>query len=83
LGAVGRFTEFVGGFLELLWPAGSLRHSLQDRLSKGASSGSGKSRSNEIYLKLRTSTGSLSDCMFSQVSLGNAPDPPTSCIVGL
>ncbi|GJM86783.1 hypothetical protein PR202_ga02675 [Eleusine coracana subsp. coracana] len=36
--------------------ASSLRHSLQDRLSKGASSGSGRSRSNEIYLKLRTST---------------------------
>lgn len=33
--------------------AGALRHSLQDRLSKGAS---GKSR-DEIYLKLRTSTG--------------------------
>ncbi|KAJ6801385.1 dynamin-2A-like [Iris pallida] len=32
--------------------ASSLRHSLQDRLSKG----SGKSRSDEIYLKLRTST---------------------------
>ncbi|KAJ1280963.1 hypothetical protein BS78_04G272400 [Paspalum vaginatum] len=36
--------------------ASALRHSLQDRLSKGASSGSGKSRSDEIYLKLRTST---------------------------
>lgn len=33
--------------------ASALRHSLQDRLSKGAS---GKSR-DEIYLKLRTSTG--------------------------
>ena len=33
--------------------AGALRHSLQDRLSK---SSSGKSR-DEIYLKLRTSTG--------------------------
>ncbi|AQK74693.1 Dynamin-2A [Zea mays] len=36
--------------------ASALRHSLQDRLSKGASSGSGRSRSDEIYLKLRTST---------------------------
>ncbi|WVZ73742.1 hypothetical protein U9M48_022020 [Paspalum notatum var. saurae] len=36
--------------------ASALRHSLQDRLSKGASSGSGKSRSDEISLKLRTST---------------------------
>ena len=33
--------------------AGALRHSLQDRLSKGAS---GKTR-DEIYLKLRTNTG--------------------------
>lgn len=32
---------------------GALRHSLQDRLGKGAS---GKNR-DEIYLKLRTSTG--------------------------
>jgi hypothetical protein len=32
---------------------GALRHSLQDRLSKGSS---GK-RSDEIYLKLRTGTG--------------------------
>ncbi|WOK98242.1 dynamin-2A-like [Canna indica] len=32
--------------------ASALRHSLQDRLSKG----SGKSRSDEIYMKLRTST---------------------------
>lgn len=32
---------------------GALRHSLQERLSKGAS---GKNR-DEIYLKLRTSTG--------------------------
>ncbi|XP_006649028.1 dynamin-2A-like [Oryza brachyantha] len=36
--------------------ASALRHSLQDRLSKGASSGSGRSRTDEIYLKLRTST---------------------------
>uniref|UniRef100_A0A0E0K521 dynamin GTPase n=1 Tax=Oryza punctata TaxID=4537 RepID=A0A0E0K521_ORYPU len=36
--------------------ASALRHSLQDRLSKGASGGSGKSRTDEIYLKLRTST---------------------------
>ncbi|OEL23839.1 Dynamin-2B [Dichanthelium oligosanthes] len=36
--------------------ASALRHSLQDRLSKGASSGSGRGRSDEIYLKLRTST---------------------------
>ncbi|CAD6249560.1 unnamed protein product [Miscanthus lutarioriparius] len=36
--------------------ASALRHSLQDRLSKGASSGSGRSRSDEIYLKLRTNT---------------------------
>uniref|UniRef100_A0A0D9VKS9 dynamin GTPase n=1 Tax=Leersia perrieri TaxID=77586 RepID=A0A0D9VKS9_9ORYZ len=36
--------------------ASALRHSLQDRLSKGASGGSGRSRSDEIYLKLRTST---------------------------
>jgi len=34
--------------------ASALRHSLQDRLSKG--SGSGRSRADEIYLKLRTST---------------------------
>jgi hypothetical protein len=37
--------------------AGALRHSLQDRLSKGASGGSGRGRADEIYLKLRTSTG--------------------------
>uniref|UniRef100_A0A0E0NKQ9 dynamin GTPase n=1 Tax=Oryza rufipogon TaxID=4529 RepID=A0A0E0NKQ9_ORYRU len=36
--------------------ASALRHSLQDRLSKGASGGSGKGRNDEIYLKLRTST---------------------------
>ncbi|KAK3132088.1 hypothetical protein QOZ80_6AG0515580 [Eleusine coracana subsp. coracana] len=36
--------------------ATSLRHSLQDRLSKGASGGSGRGRVDEIYLKLRTST---------------------------
>ncbi|KAL5207202.1 hypothetical protein ABZP36_031637 [Zizania latifolia] len=36
--------------------ASSLRHSLQDRLSKAASSGSGRGRTDEIYLKLRTST---------------------------
>ncbi|KAG2661433.1 hypothetical protein PVAP13_1KG503900 [Panicum virgatum] len=36
--------------------ASALRHSLQDRLSKGASGGSGRGRSDEIYLKLRTST---------------------------
>ncbi|PWZ23629.1 Dynamin-2A, partial [Zea mays] len=41
--------------------ASALRHSLQDRLSKGASSGSGRSRSDEIYLKLRTSTGLFLD----------------------
>ncbi|KAF3338240.1 dynamin-2A-like protein [Carex littledalei] len=34
---------------------GALRHSLQDRLSKG-SGGSGRGRADEIYLKLRTST---------------------------
>ncbi|KAL5211594.1 hypothetical protein ABZP36_022441 [Zizania latifolia] len=36
--------------------ASSLRHSLQDRLSKAVSSGSGRGRTDEIYLKLRTST---------------------------
>ncbi|WOK95124.1 hypothetical protein Cni_G03831 [Canna indica] len=37
--------------------ASALRHSLQDRLSKGTGvHGSGKSRADEIYLKLRTST---------------------------
>ncbi|TVU11839.1 hypothetical protein EJB05_45447 [Eragrostis curvula] len=36
--------------------ASALRHSLQDRLSKGASGGSGRGRGDEIYLKLRTST---------------------------
>lgn len=36
---------------------GSLRHSLQERLSRGSSSG--KSRADEIYLRLRTSTGSF------------------------
>ncbi|KAG2605188.1 dynamin-2A-like [Panicum virgatum] len=36
--------------------ASALRHSLQDRLSKGASGGSGRGRADEIYLKLRTST---------------------------
>nr|CAB3470185.1 unnamed protein product [Digitaria exilis] len=36
--------------------ANSLRHSLQDRLSKGASGGSGRGHAAEIYLKLRTST---------------------------
>ncbi|KAL5200463.1 hypothetical protein ABZP36_021666 [Zizania latifolia] len=36
--------------------ASSLRHSLQDRLSKGASSGSGRGRAEGINLKLRTST---------------------------
>lgn len=47
--------------LNLLWcdfcscSLGALRHSLQDRLSKGSS---GNSR-DEIYLKLRTSTGWL------------------------
>jgi dynamin 1/3 len=39
------------------WCVGALRHSLQDRLSKGASGGSGRGRADEIYLKLRTSTG--------------------------
>lgn len=34
----------------------ALRHSLQDRLSKAASSGSGRGRMEEIPLKLRTST---------------------------
>lgn len=33
---------------------GALRHSLQDRLSKSVS---GRGRADEIYLKLRTSTG--------------------------
>jgi hypothetical protein len=37
---------------------GALRHSLQDRLSKG-SGGSGRGRAEEIYLKLLTSTGML------------------------
>ncbi|KAH7674569.1 dynamin GTPase protein [Dioscorea alata] len=37
--------------------ASALRHSLQDRLSKGAGvHSSGKSRADEIYMKLRTST---------------------------
>ncbi|XP_073010377.1 dynamin-2A-like [Typha latifolia] len=37
--------------------ASALRHSLQDRLSKGTGvNSSGRSRSDEIYLKLRTST---------------------------
>ncbi|KAG6467936.1 dynamin-2A-like [Zingiber officinale] len=37
--------------------ASALRHSLQDRLSKGTGvQGSGKGRADEIYLKLRTST---------------------------
>ncbi|AQL00830.1 Dynamin-2A [Zea mays] len=36
--------------------ASALRHSLQDRLSKGTSGGSGRGRADEIYLKLRTST---------------------------
>uniref|UniRef100_J3MCW7 dynamin GTPase n=1 Tax=Oryza brachyantha TaxID=4533 RepID=J3MCW7_ORYBR len=36
--------------------ASSLRHSLQDRLSKGASSGSSRGRVEGINLKLRTST---------------------------
>ncbi|KAG8094240.1 hypothetical protein GUJ93_ZPchr0012g21536 [Zizania palustris] len=36
--------------------ASSLRHSLQDRLSKGASSGSGRGRVEGINIKLRTST---------------------------
>ncbi|AQK83483.1 Dynamin-2A [Zea mays] len=36
--------------------ASALRHSLQDRLSRGASGGSGRGRVDEIYLKLRTST---------------------------
>jgi dynamin GTPase len=36
--------------------ASALRHSLQDRLSKSASSGSGRGRTDEISLKLRTST---------------------------
>ncbi|XP_039778354.1 uncharacterized protein LOC120645650 [Panicum virgatum] len=36
--------------------ASALRHSLQDRLSKGASGGSRRGRADEIYLKLRTST---------------------------
>jgi dynamin 1/3 len=39
------------------WCAGALRHSLQDRLSKGASGGSGRGRADEIFLMLRTSTG--------------------------
>eukprot|EP01018_Ginkgo_biloba_P023934 Gb_31570 [translate_table: standard] len=36
--------------------ASALRHSLQDRLSKGASFNSTKNRVDEIFLKLRTST---------------------------
>jgi hypothetical protein len=50
----------------LCWRAGALRHSLQDRLSKAT--GSGRSRTDEIYLKLRTSTGSLLDCTHSPPS---------------
>lgn len=42
------------GFLNLQY-VGALRHSLQDRLSKG-SSGTGR---DEISLKLRTSTGTI------------------------
>lgn len=42
-------------FFFKLGNAGALRHSLQDRLSKGSS---GRSR-DEIYLKLRTSTGNI------------------------
>lgn len=39
---------------------GALRHSLQERLSKGAGvHSSGKIRADEIYLKLRTSTGKI------------------------
>jgi dynamin GTPase len=43
--------------------ASSLRHSLQDRLSKGASSGSSRGRVEGINLKLRTSTGSSASNM--------------------
>jgi len=68
MGAVGRFAESGGGFWFVVRPAGALRHSLQDRLSKGASGGSGRGRSDEIYLKLRTSTGWLLDCTFSLVA---------------
>ena len=50
MGAVGRFAESGGGFWFVVRPAGALRHSLQDRLSKGASGGSGRGRSDEIYL---------------------------------
>lgn len=37
-----------------MYVSGALRHSLQDRLSKGAA---GRGRADEIYLKLQTSTG--------------------------
>lgn len=45
---------------------GALRHSLQDRLSKGTSAGKG--RSEEIYLKLRTSTGEFLRFFFLLIS---------------
>lgn len=44
--------------------AGALRHSLQDRLSKAAA---GKSRADEIYLNLRTSTGFILSSPFLQM----------------
>lgn len=46
---------FPAEIIDMLYfiATGALRHSLQDRLSKGSS---GKGR-DEIYLKLRTSTG--------------------------
>lgn len=37
-----------------MYVSGALRHSLQDRLSKGAA---GRGHADEIYLKLQTSTG--------------------------
>lgn len=46
---------FVSGLCLNDYGTGSLRHSLQDRLSKAGSSGKG--RSDEINVKLCTSTG--------------------------
>lgn len=54
-------------YLTCLWvfSLGALRHSLQERLSKGAGvHSSGKIRADEIYLKLRTSTGKISILTF-------------------
>uniref|UniRef100_A0A0E0CR74 dynamin GTPase n=1 Tax=Oryza meridionalis TaxID=40149 RepID=A0A0E0CR74_9ORYZ len=54
--------------------ASALRHSLQDRLSKGASGGSGKGRNDEIYLKLRTSTAMQAADVASSRALRLAKD---------